>query len=70
LAFQWLIQMNSDGTGYLAQRSMACRSNKDAKIAALVFSFCQIFLRSLFWLPIGLGLILLFPLEASENIIS
>jgi SSS family solute:Na+ symporter len=70
LAFQWLIQMNSDGTGYLAQRSMACKSEKDAKIAAIVFSFCQIFLRSLFWLPIGLGLILLFPIEASENMVS
>lgn len=70
LAFQWLIQMNSDGTGYLAQRSMACRSEKDAKIAAIVFSFCQVFLRSLFWLPIGLGLLLVFPVESAENFIS
>ena len=70
LAFQWLIQMNSDGTGYLAQRSMACRSEKDAKIAAIVFSFCQVFLRSLFWLPIGLGLLLIFPIETGPNFIS
>lgn len=61
LGFQWLIQMNSDGTGYLAQRSMACRSEKDAKIAAVVFSFTQVFLRSLLWLPIGLGLLVVFP---------
>ncbi len=60
-AFQWLIQLNSDGTGYLAQRSMACRSEKDAKIAAVVFTFAQVLLRSLLWLPLGLGLLILFP---------
>ncbi len=60
-ALQWLIQLNSDGTGYLAQRSMACRSEKDAKIAAVVFTFAQVLLRSLLWLPLGLGLLILFP---------
>ncbi|MEZ5476974.1 MAG: sodium:solute symporter family protein [Thiolinea sp.] len=60
-AMQWLIQLNADGTGYLAQRSMACRTAKDAKIAAIVFTFAQIFLRSLLWVPIGLGLLILFP---------
>jgi Na+/proline symporter len=53
--------MNADGTGYLAQRSMACRSDRDARQAAVVFTVAQIFLRSLLWLPIGLGLLLLFP---------
>jgi len=60
-ALQWIIQLNSDGTGYLAQRSMACRSEKDAKIAAIVFTFAQVLLRSLLWLPLGLGLLILFP---------
>lgn len=60
-ALQWVIQLNSDGTGYLAQRSMACRSEKDAKIAAIVFTFAQVLLRSLLWLPLGLGLLILFP---------
>lgn len=64
-ALQWLIQLNSDGTGYLAQRSMACRSEHDAKIAALVFSVTQILLRSLLWLPIALGLLILFPHDPS-----
>ncbi|MEE9608557.1 MAG: sodium:solute symporter family protein [Myxococcota bacterium] len=59
-ALQWLVQMNADGTGYLAQRSMACRSDRDAKQAALVFTVAQILLRSLLWLPIGLGLLLVF----------
>jgi Na+/proline symporter len=60
-ALQWRVQMNADGTGYLAQRSMACRSDTDAKQAALIFTVLQIVLRSLLWLPIGLGLLLIFP---------
>lgn len=62
---QWLIQMNADGTGYLAQRSMACRSDRDSKIAGIVFAIAQVFLRSLMWLPLGLGLLLLFPPDLS-----
>ena len=60
-ALQWLIQINSDGTGYLAQRSMACRSDRDAKTAAIVFTFTQILLRSLLWIPLALGLLVIFP---------
>jgi Na+/proline symporter len=62
---QWLVQMNADGTGYLAQRSMACRSDRDAKQAAVVFVIAQILLRSLLWLPIGLGLLVVFPPDLS-----
>ncbi|MFZ5558981.1 MAG: sodium:solute symporter family protein [Pseudomonadota bacterium] len=62
VALQWLYQMNSDGTGYLAQRSMACRSDRDARIAALVFVWAQIVLRSLLWLAIAVGLLALDPL--------
>ena len=58
---QWLIQINSDGTGYLAQRLMACRSDRDATTAAVVFTATQVLLRSLLWLPLGLGLLLVFP---------
>ncbi len=65
---QWLVQMNADGTGYLAQRSMACRSDADAKQAALIFTLLQVVLRSLLWLPIGLGLLLLFPPDLSLEI--
>jgi solute:Na+ symporter, SSS family len=60
-SLQWLIQLNADGTGYLAQRCMACRSEFDSKLAAVVFVATQILLRSLLWLPIGVGLLLLFP---------
>lgn len=65
LALQWLAQMNSDGTGYLAQRTMACRSDRDAKQAALCFTVAQILFRSLLWLPIGVGLLVLFPPQNS-----
>ncbi len=57
----WLIQLNSDGSGYLAQRTMACRSDKDAQTAAVVFTYTQVVLRSLLWLPLALALLVLFP---------
>lgn len=60
-ALQWVIQLNSDGTGYLAQRSMACKDEKQAKVAAMVFTATQVLFRSLLWLPLGLGLLVLFP---------
>jgi Na+/proline symporter len=65
IGLQWLVQMNADGTGYLAQRAMACRSDRDARNAAVVFTFAQVGLRSLLWLPIGLGLLVLFPPDAA-----
>ena len=61
LGLQWLVQMNADGTGYLAQRSMACRSDRDARQASVVFAFAQVGLRSLLWIPLGLALLVLFP---------
>ncbi|MBI3178830.1 MAG: hypothetical protein HYZ27_04175 [Deltaproteobacteria bacterium] len=68
LGLQWLVQMNADGTGYLAQRTMACRSDKDAKIASVVFAFTQVLGRSLLWLPIGLGLLVLFPPDGALSL--
>lgn len=68
IGLQWLVQINSDGTGYLAQRSMACRSDREATRAALVFTFVQILIRSLLWLPLGLGLLLLLPPEPSLSL--
>ena len=61
VCLQWLIQVNADGTGYLAQRAMACRNDHEARRAAVVFTFAQVLVRSLIWLPIALGLLLLFP---------
>jgi solute:Na+ symporter, SSS family len=61
IALQWLIQVNADGTGYLAQRSMACRDDAEARRAGVVFTYAQVLVRSLVWLPIALGLLLIFP---------
>jgi Na+/proline symporter len=61
ISLQWLFQMNSDGTGYLAQRSMACRSQRDARSAGVVFTWTQILLRSLLWVAISVGLLVLYP---------
>ncbi|RMD88384.1 MAG: sodium transporter, partial [Calditrichaeota bacterium] len=61
IGLQWFFQMNSDGTGYLAQRSMACRTDRDARIAGVVFAWMQIFARSLIWLVIGVSLLIVYP---------
>jgi len=53
--------VNADGTGYLAQRIMSCSSDKEAKKAAIIFTFAQVLLRSLLWLPIVVGLLVLYP---------
>lgn len=64
LSVQWFAQVNSDGTGYLAQRTMACKTDRDAKVAGVVFTVAQILLRTLIWLPIGIGLLILYPVES------
>ena len=61
LGLLWLINSVSDGSGYLAQRVMACRSDRDARTAAVVFTYAQVLVRSLLWLPLGVGLLVLFP---------
>lgn len=66
IGLQWFFQMNSDGTGYLAQRSMACRSDRDARVAGVIFTWAQIFLRSLLWLAIAVGLLVLYPFTPEE----
>lgn len=68
IAVQWLAQMNADGTGYLAQRTMACRTERDARQAAVVFVGAQVLLRSLLWLPIGLGLLVLLPMHDATSV--
>jgi solute:Na+ symporter, SSS family len=61
VAIQWIAQMNADGTGYLAQRTMACRTDRDARQAAVVFTVAQILVRSLLWIPLAIALLLIFP---------
>jgi len=40
---------------------MACRTDQDTKKTAFISMVAQILLRSLLWIPIGLGLLVLFP---------
>ena len=47
VGLQWFYQMNSDGTGYLAQRTMACSCDREARRAAVVFTITPIVVRSL-----------------------
>ncbi|MDX1650595.1 MAG: sodium transporter, partial [Myxococcota bacterium] len=60
-SLQWLLQRNADGTGYLAQRAMGCRSDSGARRASVLFAFLQIVLRSWLWVPLGLALLVLYP---------
>jgi Na+/proline symporter len=67
VGLQWLFQMNSDGTGYLAQRSMACRTEKDARQAGVVFAWAQVVVRSLLWLVIAVGLLVIYPFDPGAS---
>ncbi|MFW5968762.1 MAG: sodium:solute symporter family protein [Persicimonas sp.] len=66
VGLQWLFQMNSDGTGYLAQRSLSCKTDRDARVAAVVFTWLQIVVRSVLWIIIGVGLLIVYPFDAEE----
>ena len=66
IGMQWFFQMNSDGTGYLAQRMIACKTEKDSKIAGLTFTWLQILARSLIWLIIGVGLLVIYPFNTGD----
>ena len=63
VSLQWVFQINADGTGYLAQRTMACASDADAQQAGVVFAFVQVLARTLIWVVIGLSLLVIYPLE-------
>jgi Na+/proline symporter len=66
VGLQWFFQLNSDGTGYLAQRTMACKTDRDAKVASIFFTIAQVLVRSLLWLPIGIALLILYPFELNQ----
>jgi SSS family solute:Na+ symporter len=65
---QWLIQRDADGSGYLAQRVMACRSDRDAERALVVFAFVQVLLRSLLWVAVALALLVLHPPGPGDSV--
>src|SRR5690606_32530787 len=61
LALPWLFQASADGTGYLAQRCMACTDETEAQRAGVVFAWLQIVVRSVPWVIIALGLLVILP---------
>jgi SSS family solute:Na+ symporter len=63
VGLQWLYQVNADGTGYLAQRTMACVNGRAARRAAVIFTLTQVLIRSLLWLLIGLALLVIYPFD-------
>ena len=67
ISLQWLFQMNSDGTGYIAQRLMATKSEGEARKAGLIFSVLQILARSLLWMPIIIGVLVLYPFDSAAT---
>ena len=52
----------------LAQRFMACSADREARIAAVVFSWVQILGRSLVWLVIGVALLALYPFSPADTL--
>ena len=66
IGLQWFYQMNSDGTGYLAQRAIACRDEREARLACLGFAWLQIVLRSAIWVLIGVALLVAFPATPAD----
>lgn len=67
ISLQWFFQMYSDGTGYLAQRSMACATDRDARLAGIIFAWLQILLRSLIWLIIAVSLLVVYPFDPADT---
>src|SRR5690606_13231495 len=61
ISLQWLFQVNSDGTGYLAQRAMGCRNEREARVAGVTFAWLQILLRSVPWMLIAVALMVIYP---------
>lgn len=68
VGLQWFYQVNADGTGYLAQRTMACADDRQARIAAMLFTLIQIVLRSWLWLLIGVALLVLYPFDPAQPV--
>lgn len=68
IGLQWFYQVNADGTGYLAQRTMACADAAQARQAAVVFTVTQVVVRSLLWLLIGVALLVIYPFDAGRPV--
>lgn len=66
IGVQGLFWIGSDGTGYLAQRYKACRTDHDARMAGVILTWVQVLGRSLVWLVIGAGLLVVYPYAPAD----
>ena len=57
---------NAPGQGYLVQRLLATKSERDSMLALLWFNFCHYVLRSWPWLTVGLLSLIYFKADAPE----
>ena len=65
---QWWAKHESDGTGYLAQRTLTARTPEDATKGALWFTVANFAIRTWPWVIIGLVGLALFP-KGNESIV-
>ena len=61
LGVQWWAGRNADGGEYIAQRMMACRTERDSQLATLWFTFAHYVLRPWPWILVALASLVLFP---------
>ncbi len=57
---------NAPGQGYLVQRLLATKSERDSMLALLWFNFCHYVIRSWPWLTVGLLSLIYFKADAPE----
>ncbi len=58
---QWWTQYYSDGTGYILQRMNTAKSEKDAQLGSIWFTFANFSIRTWPWVFIGLVGLVVFP---------
>lgn len=61
LSMQWWASRNADGGEYIGQRMMACRTERDARLATLWYTVAHYVLRPWPWILVALGSLAMFP---------
>lgn len=65
-SIQWWTQYYSDGTGYILQRMNTAKSEQDAQLGSLWFSFANFAIRTWPWVLIGLVGLVIFPEQPEQ----
>ncbi len=61
LSMQWWAGRNADGGEYIGQRMMACRTERDARLATLWYAVAHYVLRPWPWILVALASLAVFP---------